>query len=318
MKTLAHRLIQGGSRLTSRNKLPILIYHQVLAQPDPYRPCTPTAEQFRRQMIILQRYFNPLSVDEALPLLRNNQLPANSICVTFDDGYLNNLTIAAPILKELEIPATVYVASAFTGADNMWNDQLIDFLSDEEHTEYDLSIIDAGNHVIINNRQRHQLIDTVLKHVKYMPIAQRLDLVEQLLTSHHHQEQTAKMMNQEQLAQLSHYGVSVAAHTHDHPIMAVLPLAEQREQLQRNIDCLTQWQVAGESLGFAYPNGKLDHDFSQETADLVKEMGLSYAVTTHAGICTPDSDVFQLPRASSWEKRPLRFHLRLLLDIIRA
>jgi len=315
---VAHRVIHGISSLVSGNKLPILNYHQVLEQPDPYRPCTPTAQQFRGQMRILQRYFTPLGVEEALTLLRQHKLPANSICVTFDDGYLNNLTLAAPILHEFNIPATVYVASAFTNSENMWNDKIIDLFRDELHTEYDLSLINAGVHVIINHEQRHQLIVTVLGQLKYMQIEQRVSLVDRLLARHQYQCKDVKMMNQLQLQQLKNYGITVGAHTHDHPIMAVLSLEEQRWQLTKNIDCLAKWQVASPAMGFAYPNGKVEEDYTQATANLVNEMGLSYAVTTHRGICTPDSDFFQLPRSPSWEKRPLRFHLRLLLDIIRA
>jgi len=318
MMWFAHRVIQNVYRRVSANKLPVLMYHQVLAKPDPYRSCSPTAEQFHRQMEILQRFFNPLALDDALELLRQKKLPPNSICITFDDGYLNNLTVAAPILKQLNIPATVYVASAFTDGENMWNDKIVDLLSDEELTAYDLSLIDAGKHVIINNSQRHHLIDITLSHVKYLPIEQRIKLVDKLLIGNGYRQQAPKMMDRVQLQEIIQYGVTVAAHTHDHPIMAVLSVEQQQQQLQTNIDCLVQWQVAEPAMGFAYPNGKIEQDFNQQTADLVKKLGLSYAVTTHDGICTPDSDFYQLPRASSWEKRPLRFHLRLLLDMIRA
>lgn len=315
---LVHKVVEQLCRCISVNKLPILIYHQVLEKPDTFRTCTPTAEQFRAQMNVVSKYFNPISVDEGLKLLKQKKLPANSICVTFDDGYLNNLTVAAPILQELEIPATVYVASAFTNGRNMWNDRLIDLLLDEDKTEYDLSTIEAGKHVIISTMQRHRLIEMVLNKVKYLPVSLRNATVDELYSQHHYQERQPSMMNCKQLRQIQGYGITVAAHTHDHPIMAVLPIEEQRTQLQSNIQCLSEWGIESHEMGFAYPNGKLDQDYTQETAALVKELGLSYAVTTHTGICTPKSDLFQLPRASSWEKRPLRFHLRLLLDMIRT
>lgn len=314
---LAHKIVQGIAQLVSRNKLPILIYHQVLEKPDPFRTCTPTVEQFRAQMNVLQRYFNPLSVEVALRLLAENKLPANSICVTFDDGYLDNLTLASPVLKELGIPATVYVASAFSSGENMWNDKIIDFMVDEDISEYDLSTIDAGTHIIISNKQRRQLVQAVLGQLKYLPTRERLDKVDGLLKAHNYKSCAPKMMNCEQLKLLKGFNITVAAHTHDHPIMAVLPIEEQRSQLVTNLEQLEQCG-GNMPMGFAYPNGKIDTDYTQETADLVKELGFSYAVTTHNGVCTAKSDFFQLPRVSSWEKRPLRFHLRLLLDMIHA
>ena len=41
--------------------------------------------------------------------------PGRSFCVTFDDGYEDTLTAALPILRDLSIPATVYVPTAIIG-----------------------------------------------------------------------------------------------------------------------------------------------------------------------------------------------------------
>jgi peptidoglycan/xylan/chitin deacetylase (PgdA/CDA1 family) len=39
--------------------------------------------------------------------------PAGTVCITFDDGYLDSLTVAAPILTELRLPATLYLATGY-------------------------------------------------------------------------------------------------------------------------------------------------------------------------------------------------------------
>ena len=50
----------------------------------------------------------PVRLDRALDLLRG-PVHGRYVCVTFDDGYRDNLLEAAPVLAEYEIPATIYV-----------------------------------------------------------------------------------------------------------------------------------------------------------------------------------------------------------------
>jgi peptidoglycan/xylan/chitin deacetylase (PgdA/CDA1 family) len=52
----------------------------------------------------------PIRLDHALGLLRT-PVTGRYICVTFDDGYRDNLVSAAPVLAEFGIPATIYVPS---------------------------------------------------------------------------------------------------------------------------------------------------------------------------------------------------------------
>ena len=40
---LSHAILQSVGKLLGKNKLSILIYHQVLDKPDPMRPNEPTA-----------------------------------------------------------------------------------------------------------------------------------------------------------------------------------------------------------------------------------------------------------------------------------
>ena len=44
-------------------------------------------------------------------------MPENPIAITFDDGYLSNYEIAYPILKELNIPATIFIVTSTVGLD---------------------------------------------------------------------------------------------------------------------------------------------------------------------------------------------------------
>jgi peptidoglycan/xylan/chitin deacetylase (PgdA/CDA1 family) len=69
-------------------------------------------DAFRAQMeAVAASGATPISLAAALELLDAGPVAGRHVCVTFDDGYRDNLTVAAPILRELGIPATVFVAT---------------------------------------------------------------------------------------------------------------------------------------------------------------------------------------------------------------
>ena len=66
---------------------------------------------FRQQMGVLARDFNPVTLDDALDFVRGAKtLKGRPVVVTFDDGYTDNSEIAVPILNQVGVPATFYIA----------------------------------------------------------------------------------------------------------------------------------------------------------------------------------------------------------------
>lgn len=91
------------------NGVRILGYHRVTDERDPLgvKPSL-----FRAQMEwLLERGLEPIRVDRAVSMLPRG-IDRTCFAVTFDDGYYDNLEVALPILEDLGIPATIYVATA--------------------------------------------------------------------------------------------------------------------------------------------------------------------------------------------------------------
>ncbi len=79
---------------------------------------------FKRQMWILKRLgYTGLSLSELQPYLQGKK-SGRVVGITFDDGYLNNLTHAAPILKSFDFSATCYVVSDLIGSTNSWDKEI--------------------------------------------------------------------------------------------------------------------------------------------------------------------------------------------------
>ncbi|ALS97668.1 polysaccharide deacetylase [Lacimicrobium alkaliphilum] len=294
-------------KLLGRGKLSILIYHQVLAEFDPMRPYEPTAQTFDWQMALLARYFTPISLDQALQGLKNNNLPANAVCVTFDDGYLNNLTVAQPILEKYAIPATVYVATAFSEGVNMWNDRVIYLFADKTRTALQLD----GEQVTLGDwEQRRELAGQWLKKLKYLPVKQRLEKVIALYQENSLSEQSPLMMTPQQVRELSDKGVTIGAHTVNHPILKVLSAEEQQQEITTSKAQLQDW-TAKPVEHFAYPNGVVGTDLDEHTVEYVKRAGFQSAVVTNWGTSDNATSPWMLQRFTPWDRTPARFHLRL-------
>jgi peptidoglycan/xylan/chitin deacetylase (PgdA/CDA1 family) len=107
-----------------RSPIPILTYHQVDATPPrgaAYRSLVVTPAAFARQMGLLKALgYRGLSMSALLPYLRGEKR-GKVVGITLDDGYLNNLEHALPVLQRHGFSATCYVVSEQLGGSNVWD-----------------------------------------------------------------------------------------------------------------------------------------------------------------------------------------------------
>src|SRR5665213_2379474 len=129
-----------------RAKLSILIFHRVLPQRDPLFPGEAFAKQFDALIEHVAARFRVLPLAYAIEALKQGTLPSRALAITFDDGYADNLTIAAPILQRHGVSATVFVATGYLDGSCMWNDLVIEAFRSTRHAELDLQSMNLGKH----------------------------------------------------------------------------------------------------------------------------------------------------------------------------
>src|SRR6185503_8348964 len=89
----------------------ILLYHRVAEDArDPFRLCV-TPNEFDQQMRHLAGVYRVLTLAELQTGVDIADRPEPGVAVTFDDGYVDNLTTASPILLAHGIPATFFVTT---------------------------------------------------------------------------------------------------------------------------------------------------------------------------------------------------------------
>jgi len=121
--------------------VPIIMYHRIDDQAESSK-LSVSPESFERQMQFLKRHnYNVVKLEELPDLINKGNIPYKTIAITFDDGYENNYTEAYPILKELDIPATIFISPALIGIEDYltW-DQVIEM---SEST-----VISIGSHTM--------------------------------------------------------------------------------------------------------------------------------------------------------------------------
>lgn len=99
----------AGAVTTAQRGPRVLCYHGVCDDPPDEWSVTPT--QLRAQMQLVATQYHPVALGELVRWLRGEvELPETAVAVTFDDGYRDVLTTAAPILREHGVPGTAFVA----------------------------------------------------------------------------------------------------------------------------------------------------------------------------------------------------------------
>jgi peptidoglycan/xylan/chitin deacetylase (PgdA/CDA1 family) len=100
----------------------ILKYHSIKDEPRLYDDSIDpgiiiSTADFKEHMEIVSKQFNPVTInDVVLYALGEKKVPKRAVAVTFDDGYADNFTIAAPILEHFGIRAAFYVTVDSIGA----------------------------------------------------------------------------------------------------------------------------------------------------------------------------------------------------------
>jgi peptidoglycan/xylan/chitin deacetylase (PgdA/CDA1 family) len=92
-----------------RSRLTVLCYHQVTDPADDYS--TVGSAAFREQMAFIKRHYTVLPLSQAVAAARTAGAAQRLVAVTFDDGYRDNATVAAPILRSLDLPACFFVST---------------------------------------------------------------------------------------------------------------------------------------------------------------------------------------------------------------
>lgn len=303
-------------------RLSILIFHRILAQPDPLFPGEADARWFGEMLGWVKRWFNVLSLDEAISHLNDSTLPARAAVISFDDGYADNYQIALPLLHKHQLSATFFIATGFLDGGRMWNDTIIESIRRTRRSTLDLGKLSVfeNSHTaslpLETLAEKRGAIEYILGQTKYLSGIERALVMQSIAQQCGADLPDDLMMTSDQVIQMRGAGMLIGAHTVNHPILANLPVAEVRKEISDSKHCLESLLQEEINL-FAYPNGKPNIDYLAKDASVVRELGFKAGLSTAWGVVDGESDLMQLPRFTPWDRTRLHFGARLIKNILQ-
>lgn len=285
----------------------ILLYHRIVDDQTVFLDKGPVVhhhvKDFEQEIVWLKKRFQVLSMDEVVYTIRRGKGFAKpSVAITFDDGYLDNYTLAYPILKAHGVPATIYLVTGIIGTNaRTWPDNIEAALlkSSKEVLSLPDVLPDSVMPIGTMNEKRVCCIQ-LSKALKEIPdAARKLQLTEifnELGVSPEMPEvsNARTMLNWDEVREMSANNISFGSHSHTHPILSRVPLHEAQDDIKRSK------QIVEEQLGekvrhFAYPNGRKE-DFSEDLRTYCKKIGFDTVATVVYGSVDGGADLFALKR----------------------
>jgi peptidoglycan/xylan/chitin deacetylase (PgdA/CDA1 family) len=298
-----------------RRAITVLTFHRVLHDKDPLRPSEPDGPEFERQMRWLAQAFDVLPLQQAVEALAQRRLPARAACITFDDGYADNLTVAAPILERLGLPATVFVVSGVLTEGAMWNDRIIEAVRAAKGRTLDLASLALGRHPVGTLRERAAAIAELLRRCKERMPEER-NLIVAAIEAATGVRTMRDMLTAVEVGELARRGFEIGAHTCTHPILASVDPVRARAEIVDSKRVL-EAVIGAPVRAFAYPNGRPGRDYGPEHVAMVRDAGYTVAVSTAPGASSDAAERFELRRFAPWESTRARFYWNLAQNLAR-
>ncbi len=256
-------------------------------------------ELFEAQLKFLQERFEIIKLESLLQQLTiTDSWLANSAVLTFDDGLRNNLSVAYPILKKLNAPATFFVCPGLIESQRwLWNQEARARLQSLHATQR----VDLASRWFSANSD----VENIINWMKTLPTTERLSREQEIRNATKDFQPTldqrlqCDVLNWDELRSLDPNLITIGSHSVNHPILSTLQsnelqfeIRESRRLLEEKLDRKVEF--------FCYPNGAFDPNVIAETKKHYRA-----AVIAEPGFVKPECDAFQLPRIGSTEDTAL-------------
>jgi len=287
----------------------VLMYHRVAdAAVDPWGLCV-SAEHFASQLKQLAERADIVPLDSLRGSLRAKGIRRPVVAITFDDGYLDNLLLAKPIMREQAVPATVFLSTGYVDstARFWWDSVAVATLGGHSlppHVQFEA----AGERFTWSDRAlprmdargaaaRQRLHDRLWTWLSTLSNAAREEALGQLHAWIPEATQAGdggRAMTAEEVRELVSDGLlTIGGHTVSHCMLSRLATAEKTAEIEQCRDACRRL-TGREPTCFAYPHGDLD----AESVELVRSAGFSVACTSRVGLVWPDTDPLLTPRVA--------------------
>ena len=287
----------------------VLVYHRVNEGQDPIFGGVPL-KVFKNQMECLSEYFNVFPLEELVRGAKYKDIPPRAVAITFDDGYLDNYENAFPILKSLNLPATIFLATGAIDTNGfLWHDSLFDAF---RRTRVKVTSIEGRDYPLRTAAERRAGVDAFRRYLRNCDHDQLDSLLATLRSALRVRTPCVnrrRYLNWREVQEMSQSQITFGAHTVTHPLLTRISLQEAGKEIVNSRDMIEK-RLGSYTRLFAYPNGHRE-DFNERIKRVLKEAGFVCAVTILPGNNDVYTDPYELRRIPMWDSDPTMYALRL-------
>jgi peptidoglycan/xylan/chitin deacetylase (PgdA/CDA1 family) len=297
--------IGGEKFLRNRNRTPrILFWHGVDINPDPVIEAEGISkDKFLKQLDYLQKHYEIISIDEFYGRYENDSFNGKEIVLTFDDGYKNNLTVLAPLLKDRKLPFTVFISTSNISTGGLFPTSILRLMVFGANlTELKIKTLDKS-FLLQTEEQKKESYKILSKYLKESEIDVVEKICEDLLSNISKKEldsllekhSSLKPLTWDEVRELKQFDCTIGSHCIDH----ICCHSNQKEdEVKRQISDskkIIESELNEPCNYFAYPNG----NYTPFSNECVKEAGYLMGFSTKNTYINTKIDQYQaMPRIS--------------------
>ncbi len=287
--------------------LTILLYHGVTDSSstgiENYTNKHVSVADFRRDMTCVKKHCTILSMDDVVEICRNGDaFPPRAVAITFDDGFANNHSVAAPILADLNLPATFYVCAGVVNTDLMfWVDELEDCFN---RTDRESVTVELEGHArrfeLRSDLERIAALDAVKAVCKRVPCEEKNRILDTVRSTTGiipgvAQAENYRKITWSALRELaSDPAFIVGGHTLYHDILALQETERAALDVRTCLDLLS-FNVGKPVTHFSYPEGQANN-YDEAIIQVLTERGVVCSPSAICGLNSKNEHLFHLRR----------------------
>jgi len=265
--------IYARARRKLAGRLVILTYHSFCHTASSSLKTSQPVALFRRQMTFLKRNYQVVSLSEGWRRLQAGEAVwPPLVAITIDDGFADNYELAFPVLKELSIPAAIFLATDFVdNGRSPWPTRLCALLDAVTCRRMDFPFAAA----IAHRQEKIAVLYRLKSWLAPLPPLERFARLDELAAHLAvRPERQIAPLSWPQIREMRDAGIAFGSHTQFHSILPEVNGEIRCEELRQSKTRI-EAELSEECPLFAYPNG--DHDAA--THQDVAACGYRLAVT---------------------------------------
>ncbi len=296
--------LNAANRDLLRSSVVVLAYHGVISDDYADHPLRSssmvTVTEFRRHLMEIVRLFNPISMDDFRAWFRGGrELPRKPVLVTFDDGYANNLVHAAPLLKQMGVPATFFVSTGYIGDNRLlWPTEVF---CRSYYWPGRRMPLPRGEEIVVpeSHSARLAFAAALERKCKQLSAAACTKYLARLraecaLALDEAARELFGFLDWDGVRELRKSGFDVGSHTVEHVIVSRVDHAQLAHELRAS-KAVIENEIGCDCPCFAYPDGKTD-DITPAAMQAAADAGYDLAFCVMDGVCRRSANPMVLDR----------------------